>query len=64
MDEGMRRFKLRLEREVLTHPVIVANPYTAWFKHGELTRRAGARLLDPVLRLLEPVPALRSCRRF
>ena len=37
MDEGMRRFKLRLEKEVLTHPVIVANPYTAWFKHGELT---------------------------
>ena len=46
MDEGMRRFKLRLEKEVLeASRSVVANPYTAWFKHGELTCRAGARLL-------------------
>jgi hypothetical protein len=34
MDTPAQRFKHRLEREVLTHPVIVANPYTAWFRHG------------------------------
>jgi hypothetical protein len=36
MDE-QRPFKSRLEREVLSHPIIVANPYTAWFEHGEFT---------------------------
>lgn len=30
-----QRFKSRLEAEVLRHPVIVANPYTAWFERGE-----------------------------
>lgn len=28
-------FTSRLKAEVLSHPVIVANPYTAWFEHGE-----------------------------
>jgi pyrroloquinoline quinone (PQQ) biosynthesis protein C len=28
-------FRSRLEREVLGHPVIRANAYTAWFSHGE-----------------------------
>jgi hypothetical protein len=36
MEERFRLFKQRLEREVLAHPVIVANPYTDWFKKGEL----------------------------
>src|SRR5690606_24593411 len=36
MEERARRFKARLERDVLRHPVIVANPYTAWFRRGEL----------------------------
>ena len=27
----------RLDREVLQHPVIHANPYTAWFKQGDFT---------------------------
>jgi len=31
-------FKERLEREVLSHPVIAANPYTSWFKHGQFSR--------------------------
>src|SRR5690606_26878111 len=35
MDERARRFKARLERDVLRHPVIVANPYTPWFRRGE-----------------------------
>lgn len=35
MDERARRFKARLERDVLRHPVIVANPYTPWFRQGE-----------------------------
>jgi hypothetical protein len=35
MAQGFERFKERLSAEVLTHPVIVANPYTAWFKTGE-----------------------------
>jgi heme oxygenase-like protein len=30
-------FRERLDREVLQHPVIRANPYTAWFKHGDFT---------------------------
>ena len=30
-------FGERLDREVLQHPVIRANPYTAWFKHGDFT---------------------------
>jgi hypothetical protein len=30
----LERFKTRLETEVLSHRVIVANPYTAWFKYG------------------------------
>jgi hypothetical protein len=28
-------FTTRLRREVLSHPVILANPYTAWFERGE-----------------------------
>lgn len=35
MDERMQHFKRRLEREVLAHPVITSNPYTAWFKRGD-----------------------------
>jgi len=35
MNQRLKLFKSRLEREVLRHPVIVANPYTAWFKRGE-----------------------------
>jgi hypothetical protein len=35
MDERFVEFKRRLEHQVLTHPVIVANPYTEWFKKGE-----------------------------
>lgn len=35
MDERLQRFKERLKAEVLAHPVIVANPYTAWFKQGD-----------------------------
>ena len=30
-------FRKRLDREVLKHPVIRANPYTAWFKLGEFS---------------------------
>src|SRR5690606_21588656 len=34
MNERARRFKTRLDREVLRHPVIVANAYTEWFSRG------------------------------
>lgn len=34
MEERFERFRARLTAEVLTHPVIVANPYTVWFKDG------------------------------
>jgi hypothetical protein len=34
VDERFQRFKARLAADVLTHPVIVANPYTPWFKQG------------------------------
>ena len=32
------RFKRRLRREVANHPVIVANPYTRWFRKGAASR--------------------------
>jgi hypothetical protein len=35
MDESFQRFRQQLEQDVLTHPAIVANPYTAWFRNGE-----------------------------
>jgi hypothetical protein len=34
MNSRLDELKTRLKAEVLTHPVIVANPYTAWFKQG------------------------------
>src|SRR5262245_65902128 len=30
-------FRERLDREVLQHSVIRANPFTAWFKHGDFS---------------------------
>jgi hypothetical protein len=38
MDTRLERFKARLEHDVLEHPVIVANPYTAWFEQGSFSR--------------------------
>jgi hypothetical protein len=38
MSNRLARFKTRLERDVLSHPIIVANPYPAWFKRGTFTR--------------------------
>jgi len=35
--DDLRAFKSRLETEVLSHPIIVANPYTAWFERGEFS---------------------------
>jgi hypothetical protein len=37
MAGSAKAFRERLDREVLRHPVICANPYTAWFKQGEFT---------------------------
>ena len=37
MGASLSAFRARLDREVLGHPAIRANPYTAWFKQGELT---------------------------
>jgi hypothetical protein len=37
MTGSAKVFRERLDREVLQHPAIRANPYTAWFKHGEFT---------------------------
>ena len=36
MNDRLGRFKARLEHDVLSHPIIVANPYTAWFKRGDV----------------------------
>ena len=33
----LERFKRRLRDEVLNHPVITANPYTEWFREGDIT---------------------------
>ena len=38
MHDRLGRFKARLEHDVLRHPIIVANPYTAWFKQGTFNR--------------------------
>jgi hypothetical protein len=38
MTDRLARFKTRLEYDVLRHPIIVANPYTAWFKLGSFNR--------------------------
>jgi hypothetical protein len=35
--DDLRLFKARLEAEVLSHSVIVANPYTEWFERGEFS---------------------------
>ena len=37
-ESSFARFKRRLRREVLDHPVIAANPYTRWFRKGEVSR--------------------------
>lgn len=35
MAKAMQRFGSRLRSEVLSHPIVAANPYTAWFSRGE-----------------------------
>jgi hypothetical protein len=37
MGQSVATFRSRLERDVLGHGVIHANPYTAWFKRGEFS---------------------------
>jgi hypothetical protein len=37
MGESPTGFRERLDREVLNHAVIRANPYTAWFKQGDFS---------------------------
>jgi hypothetical protein len=37
MSVSVATFKARLERDVLGHTIIRANPYTAWFKTGEFS---------------------------
>lgn len=37
MGESPSAFRQRLEREVLSHAVIRANPYTAWFRQGDFS---------------------------
>ncbi len=39
------RFKRRLGREVLNHPVITANPYTQWFRKGNVSREQARTFL-------------------
>jgi hypothetical protein len=38
-------FRERLDRDVLTHAVIRANPYTAWFKQGDFSREQARAFL-------------------
>ena len=37
MDQRMESFRAKLQAQVLRHPVIVANPYTTWFKAGDFS---------------------------
>ena len=39
------RFKQRLRREVLNHPVITANPYTRWFRKGSISHEQARAFL-------------------
>lgn len=39
------QFRQRIEREVLRHKVIVANPYTPWFARGEFSREQARRFV-------------------
>ena len=39
------QFRRRLDREVLNHPVISANPYTRWFRQGLATREQAQAFL-------------------
>jgi len=43
--EPFWKFKARIDREVLTHDVIVANPFTGWFERGEFTGEQACRFL-------------------
>lgn len=45
MDERIAPFRTRLEREVLNHSVITANPFTRWFSHGEFSTRQAREFL-------------------
>jgi hypothetical protein len=34
-NEPLARFRARVERELLDHPIVRHNPFTSWFAHGE-----------------------------
>jgi hypothetical protein len=38
IDKGLARFRERVSRELLTHPIIEHNPFTSWFSRGEFSR--------------------------
>jgi hypothetical protein len=38
MNDRLGRFQARLMHDVLSHPIIVSNPYTSWFKLGTFDR--------------------------
>jgi hypothetical protein len=38
IDKGLARFRERVSRELLTHPIIEHNPFTSWFSRGEFGR--------------------------
>ena len=44
MGEAQRfaEFRRRLQRDVLCHPVITANPFTTWFRRGQISREQAA----------------------
>ena len=37
MPNDAKRFRARLQKEVLHHPIIEANAYTEWFRRGEFS---------------------------
>jgi hypothetical protein len=45
MPSEAQRFTHRLKTEVMSHPVIVANPFTAWFERGEASREQARAFL-------------------
>ena len=45
MQTAFASFRSRLERDVLGHEVIRANPYTAWFENGDFSREQARAFL-------------------
>src|SRR5919106_524637 len=42
---GLPRFRERVERDLLRHPIILDNPFTSWFSQGDFSREQLRRFI-------------------